>query len=123
MSYTVIVSIVVVCLTIYGLIKRYETRMVLIAAGLIMAIASLEPLTAFQQFDKSMTNASLIIAICSAMGFAGVISLTKCDVQLVALLMKPLRSMGIFLLPASMAVASFCSVAIPSTAGLCAACT
>ena len=95
--------------------------MVLIAAGLIMAIASLEPLTAFQQFDKSMTNASLIIAICSAMGFAGVISLTKCDVQLVALLMKPLRSMGIFLLPASMAVASFCSVAIPSTAGLCAA--
>ncbi len=121
MSYTVIVSIVVVCLTIYGLIKRYETRMVLIAAGLIMAIASLEPLTAFQQFDKSMTNASLIIAICSAMGFAGVISLTKCDVQLVALLMKPLRSMGIFLLPASMAVASFCSVAIPSTAGLCAA--
>lgn len=121
MSYTVIVSIVVVCLTIYGLIKRYETRMVLIAAGLVMAIASLEPLTAFQQFDKSMTNASLIIAICSAMGFAGVISMTKCDAQLVALLMKPLRSMGIFLLPASMAVASFCAVAIPSTAGLCAA--
>ena len=121
MSYTLIVSLVVVCVTVWALIKRYETRMVLIAAGLVMAFASLEPMMAFQQFDKSMTNANLIIAICSAMGFAGVISLTKCDVQLVALLLKPLRSMGIFLLPASMCVAGFCAVAIPSTAGLCAA--
>ena len=121
MSYTIVVSLVVVCVTVWALIKRYETRMVLIAAGLLMAIVSLDPMMAFQQFDKSMTNANLIIAICSAMGFAGVISLTKCDVQLVALLLKPLRSMGIFLLPASMCVAGFCSVAIPSTAGLCAA--
>ena len=121
MSYTIIVSLVIVCVTVWALIKRYETRMVLIAAGLVMAIISLDPMMAFQQFDKSMTNANLIIAICSAMGFAGVISLTRCDVQLVALLLKPLRSMGIFLLPASMCVAGFCSVAIPSTAGLCAA--
>lgn len=121
MSYTIVISIVVVCLTIYGLIKRYETRMVLIASGLLMAILSLDPMMAFQQFDKSMTNSSLIIAICSAMGFAGVVSLTKCDVHLVALLIKPLRSMGIFLLPAGMAITSFCSVAIPSASGLCAA--
>ena len=121
MSYTVVVSILVVCLTIYGLIKRYETRMVLIAAGLVMAILSLDPMMAFKQFDASMTNSSLIIAICSAMGFAAVISLTGCDVQLVALLIKPLRRMGILLLPAGMAVTSFCAVAIPSTAGLCAA--
>lgn len=107
MSYTIIVSLVVVCLTVYGLIKRYETRMVLIAAGLVMAILSLEPMMAFQQFDKSMTNPALIIAICSAMGFAGVVSLTGCDVQLVALLMKPLRSMGVLLLPACMCVAAF----------------
>ena len=121
MSYSIVMSLIVVCLTIYGLIKRYETRMVLITAGLVMCILSMEPLTAFQQFDKSMTNPSLIIAICSAMGFAAVISLTKCDVQLVALLIRPLRSMGIFLLPAGMAITSFCSVAIPSTSGLCAA--
>ena len=77
MSYTIIVSLVIVCVTVWALIKRYETRMVLIAAGLVMAIISLDPMMAFQQFDKSMTNANLIIAICSAMGFAGVISLTK----------------------------------------------
>lgn len=121
MTFSLIASIVIVCLTIYGLVRRYETRLVLISSGLLMAILSLDPMTALQQFDKSMTNASLIIAICSAMGFAAVVSLTKCDVHLVALLMKPLGRLGIFLLPASMCVTGICAVAIPSTAGLCAA--
>lgn len=121
MTFPLIASIVIVCLTIYGLARRYETRLVLIASGLLMAILSLDPMTAFQQFDKSMTNASLIIAICSAMGFAAVVSLTKCDVHLVALLVKPLGRLGILLLPASMCVTGLCAVAIPSTAGLCAA--
>lgn len=113
-------AIIVVIATIYGLIKRWETRLVLLSAGFLMALLSLNPLIAFQQFDNSMTNASLIIAICSAMGFAGVVSLTKCDVHLVALLTRPLGRLGVLLLPASMCVTGLCSVAIPSTAGLCA---
>lgn len=114
-------ALLVVCATVWALIRRYETRLVLITAGLAMALFSLDPMTAFKQFDKSMTNPSLIIAICSAMGFAAVVSLTKCDVHLVALLTRPLKKLGVMLLPACMAVTSFCAVAIPSTAGLCAA--
>ena len=119
-TFTFWMAILIVIATIYGLIKRWETRLVLITAGLLMAVLSLNPMVAFQQFDKSMTNPSLIIAICSAMGFAGVVSLTKCDVHLVALLTRPLGKLGILLLPASMVVSGFCAVAIPSTAGLCA---
>lgn len=78
-------------------------------------------MVAFKQFDKSMTNGSLIIAICSALGFAAVISLTKCDIHLVSLLMKPLKRLGLFLLPACMIVTSVISTAIPSMAGLSAA--
>lgn len=114
-------ALIAVCVTVWALIKRYETRLVLITAGLAMALVSLEPMTAFKQFDKSMTNGSLIIAICSAMGFAAVVSLTKCDVHLVALLTRPLKKLGVLLLPACMIVTGFCAVAIPSTAGLCAA--
>lgn len=121
MTFPIIASLIIVILTIYGLIKRYETRMVLIASGLLMAIVSMDPLMAFKQFDTSMTNASLIVAICSAMGFASVISLTKCDVHLVALLLKPLGKLGVWLLPAGMCVTALCSVAITSTAGICAA--
>ncbi len=121
MSLPIIFSIVVVIATIYALIKRYETRLVLISAGLLMALVSMKPMVAFAQFDKSMTNSSLIIAICSAMGFAAAVSLTKCDVHLVALLTRPLKRLGVMLLPACMLVTSLCAVAIPSTAGLCAA--
>lgn len=120
MSWTVWAAVVVVCVTVWALIKRYETRLVLLVSGLVMALLSLDPMMAFKQFDKSMTNGSLIIAICSAMGFAAVISVTKCDAHLVRLLTQPLKRMGIFLLPACMAVTSVIATAIPSMAGLCA---
>ncbi len=114
-------AIVVTIATVWALIKRYETRLVLLTSGLVMALISMKPMIAFQQFDKSMTNPALIIAICSAMGFAAVISYTKCDVHLVALLIKPLKKMGIFLLPACAVVTGIVSIAIPSTAGCAAA--
>jgi C4-dicarboxylate transporter, DcuC family len=120
-SITVWIALVIVCATVWALIKRYETRFVLLASGFLMAFVSLRPMMAFEQFDKSMTRASLIIAICSAMGFAAVVSITKCDVHLVAMLTRPLRRLGVLLLPACMAVTGLCAVAIPSTAGLCAA--
>ena len=96
MSWTIWAAVVVVIAAVYGLIKRYETRLVLLVSGLVMALISLQPMMAFKQFDKSMTNGALIIAICSAMGFAAVISITKCDVHLVRLLTKPLK-IGSFL--------------------------
>lgn len=121
MSWTIWMATAVVIATIYALVKRYETRLVLLSAGFLMAILSMKPMMAFQQFDKSMTAATLIIAICSAIGFAGVVSITKCDVHLVSLLTKPLKQFGIFLLPACCAVTGLVSIAIPSTAGCCAA--
>lgn len=121
MTYSFWIAILIVVLAIVALIKRYETRLVLLTAGFAMAIISLKPMIAFQQFDKSMTTGSLIIAICSALGFAGVISLTKCDVHLVTLLLRPLKKLGLLLLPACMVVTSAISIAIPSMAGLSAA--
>ena len=112
MTWTMWVALVVTIGAVWALVKRYETRLVLITAGLLMAVISWEPMVAFKQFDKSMTNGSLIIAICSAMGFAAVVSLTKCDVHLVALLTKPLKKLGIMLLPACMVVVSLISIAV-----------
>lgn len=121
MTWTFWIAIAVVIATVYALVKRYETRLVLLTSGFVTAFISLQPMVAFKQFDKSMTNGSLIIAICSALGFAAVISLTKCDIHLVSLLMKPLKRLGLFLLPACMIVTSVISTAIPSMAGLSAA--
>ena len=114
-------ALIVVIGTVWALIKRYETRLVLLTSGLLMTLISLDPYAAFQQFDKSMTNGSLIIVICSSMGFAAVMTLTKCDLHLVSLLTKPLNKLGILLLPCTMVVTGVCSIAISSLAGLCAA--
>lgn len=114
-------ALVVVILTVVALIKRYESRLVLLCAGFLMAFISLKPMMAFQQFDKSMTNGGLIVAICSAIGFAAVISYTKCDVHLVTLLTRPLKKLGFSLLPASMLVTGLISVSIPTLSGLGAA--
>ena len=111
----------VVILTLAALIRRFDTKLVLLIAGLAMCCLSMHPMAAFEQFDKSMTNGSLIIAICSALGFAGVISLTGCDRHLVRLLTKPLGKLGIFLLPACIIVGFVVATAIPSMAGMSAA--
>lgn len=121
MSWTIWAALAVVIATIYGLIKRYETRLVLLLSGLAMCCLSADPMAAFAQFDKSMTNSSLIIVICSSMGFAACMTLTKCDMHLVSLLTKPLKKLGLLLLPCCMIVTGIASIAISSLSGLCAA--
>mgnify|MGYP000236463792 FL=1 len=115
------VAIVVVILTIAALIKRYETRLVLFTAGLVLCCVSMQPMTAFNAFAKSMTNGGLIMAICASMGFAYVSSYTKCDQHLVHLLSKPIRGLGIFLVPICTAVTMIINIAIPSASGCAAA--
>lgn len=115
------VALAVVGLTIYALIKRWETRLVLVTAGLFLCLVSCNPMAGLNAFAKSMTNASLVMAICSSMGFAFVASYTQCDRSLVHYLASPIRGLGIFLIPVCTAITFFVNIAIPSAAGCAAA--
>ena len=99
MTWTIWMAGFIVLLTIAALLKRIETRLVLFVAGLAMALFALSPQTALGAFVANMTNKSLITSICSSMGFAAVIAITRCDVHFVGLMVKPLGRLGIFLLP------------------------
>lgn len=66
----VIIGAIIVIGVIYLLLKRHESRMVLIAAGILMAVIAGKPMAALDAFAKSMTNAGLITSVCSCMGFA-----------------------------------------------------
>ncbi|WP_373779130.1 C4-dicarboxylate transporter DcuC [Glaesserella sp.] len=116
-----LVAIIGIIATIYLLIKKYETRTVLISIGLFMAIATLEPMSALDAFAKSMTSGGLIMAICSSMGFAYVMKYTQCDTHLVHLLTKPLGGLKFFLIPIAATITFFINIAIPSAAGCAAA--
>ena len=116
-----LVAIVGLVATIYLLIKKYETRTVLIGMGLLMAILTLNPMGALDAFAKSMTTGGLIMAICSSMGFAYVMKFTKCDSHLVHLLTKPMSGLKFLLIPIATILTFFINIAIPSAAGCAAA--
>lgn len=115
------IAVAVIFATILGLIKRWETRLVLIAAGLFLCIISLDPMMGLNQFAKSMTNNSLIMAICGSMGFAYTATYTQADRSLVHYLSAPIRGLGILLVPVSTIITFFVNIAIPSAAGCAAA--
>ena len=52
----VIIGAIIVIGVIYLLLKRHESRMVLIAAGILMAVIAGKPMAALDAFAKSMTN-------------------------------------------------------------------
>ncbi|QKG29799.1 C4-dicarboxylate transporter DcuC [Campylobacter sp. RM16187] len=106
---------------IYLLIKKRETKTVLIGVGLVLCVVCLTPLDALAQFTKSMTSAGLIKAICASMGFAYVMKVTKCDQHLVTLLTKPMKNIGFLLVPLTFVITFFVNIAIPSAAGCSAA--
>lgn len=121
MGITQWLAVAMIFVVIYGLIKRYETRLVLIGSGLVLCLISWDLIGGLDAFAKSMTNTSLVMAICSSMGFAFVARYTNADRSLVHYLASPIRGLGIFLVPVCTAITFFVNIAIPSAAGCAAA--
>lgn len=112
---------IIVILTLIAIAKRYETRMVLFAAGFLMAIIGGNPLGAMTAFEKTMVNSGLVTTICSVMGFSFVMKYTKCDANLVQLLANGLDKCKFILVPGAVLITWVLNIALSSTAGTCAA--
>lgn len=115
------VGFVIILITIYCLMKQYETRLVLFVSGVIMAIISGNFMVAFDAFSKSMKNANLIEPIIAAMGFAMVLQITKCDQHLIYLLAKSLKNLGPALVPGAVLATALVNTSITSAGGCSAA--
>ena len=116
-----IIGALIVVGVIYLLLKRHESRMVLIAAGILMCIIAGKPMAALDAFAKSMTNAGLITSVCSCMGFAWCMKYTGCDKHLVVAIGKVLKKMGFLFIPGATLATFVVNIAIPSAAGCSAA--
>lgn len=103
------------------LVKQYDTRLVLLSAGLLMAALAGEPFAAFRAFANNMVIVALVQTILSVMGFAYVMKMTKCDAHLVNLMMNLLGGVRIVIIPAAVIVTAFVNVSLPSAAGCSAA--
>jgi len=103
------------------MVKGYETRLVLIVAGLAMGAIALDPLGGLDAFAKRMTSGGLIQSICSVMGFAFVMKYTKCDLHLVHFLSAKIDKVKLLIIPAGTIITFCVNIALPSAAGATAA--
>jgi DcuC family C4-dicarboxylate transporter len=112
---------IIVLLTIYLLIKRYDARLVLLGSGIIMATLAGTPMVSLNAFAKDMTNSGLIQAVCSVMGFAMVMKHTECDKHLINLMANGLSRVRPLLIPGVVFGTYAINIALPSAAGTAAA--
>lgn len=117
----IILGSLVIIAAIYLMLKRYDSRLVLIGAGLLMAAMAGKPMAALDAFAKEMTSAGLITSVCSVMGFAMVMKYTTCDKHLISLLAGVLKLVRPLLIPGTTIATFVINIALPSAAGCSAA--
>lgn len=110
----------VVILTFAAIIKKYETRLCLLIGGFVLAILSGNLMAAVNGFVKTMTS-SLVITICSIMGFAYIMKMTKCDEHMVKALTRALKKVPMLLIPGAVIVTWLINIPLTSAAGCSAA--
>lgn len=115
-----ILGCILVLITLFLLIKRYEARMVLVAAGIIMCACAGNPMAALNSFAKGM-GSSMISSACSSMGFALVMRFTGCDKHLINFLAKGLSKVHFLIIPGVVLATFAVNMALPSAAGTAAA--
>lgn len=118
---TMIIAAIIILIMCYGLIKKYETRMVLIAGGLALACLAGDPMAALKSFSASMKQAEVFEVIVACMGFASVVKLTGCHNHLIAVFVGLLKRAGPFLILGAALATMVVNSAIPSAAGTSAA--
>lgn len=111
----------VILVSIYLMLKRYDSRLILIGAGILMAAMAGKPMAALDAFSKEMVNGGLITSVCSVMGFALVMKFTGCDKHLICLLAGVLKKVRPLLIPGTTLITFVINIALPSAAGCSAA--
>ena len=114
-------GVIIVIVTFYAIVKQYETRLVLMASGLLMAAIGGAVMPAVNAFSKGLIDPSLTPIICLTMGFSFVLDYTGCSANLVSLITNWLRRMTLILIPATVILVWFLNIALLSAAGLAAA--
>ena len=111
----------IVILTFVLIVKKYEARLVLFLAGLLMCLIGGLPGDVMKAVTKAMVNNSLVPTICTVMGFSYVMRLTTCDQHLVQSISGVLKRGRAILVPISFFLTWWISLAIPSASGCSAA--
>jgi C4-dicarboxylate transporter, DcuC family len=115
-----ILAALVIAGTIVLMVRRVDVRLVLLAAGLVLALLAGAPLVIADTFTRGMV-ASMVAPICAAMGFAALMHATGCDRHLVHLLLAPVKRLPWLVTPFGILAAYLVNMAVPSQTSTAAA--
>jgi len=107
----------ILVLTFVAIFKRFETRLCLILGGVIMGLLVGNPMPVFNAFAQTMVHPTFVTTICSCMGFAYALKYTGCDMELVRLLVEPIKKAKLIIVPASLVITWCVNITITSAAG------
>jgi DcuC family C4-dicarboxylate transporter len=110
----------IIAAAIVLMVRRVDVRLVLLGAGLAMAILAGTPLVIADTFTRGMV-AAMVAPICASMGFAALMNATGCDRHLVHALLAPVRRFRWLVTPGGILAAYLVNMAVPSQASTAAA--
>jgi DcuC family C4-dicarboxylate transporter len=124
--------IVLVC-AIIATGRRYDVRLVLTLAALVLGILAgfqavlttgdeqsrveafiAGPMAIVRTFLATLVAEKFVVPICSAMGFAHILRLTQCDRHLIHLLTRPLERVRFLLIPGAVVVGYLVNIPVVS---------
>jgi DcuC family C4-dicarboxylate transporter len=109
-----LVGCVVIAVAVYLVIRRFDVRLVLLLAALVLGALGGHPEAVLQMFLKTFSDERYVVPICTAMGFAYVLRFTGCDKHLVHLLMKPVQRVRFLLIPGTVVVGFLVNIPVVS---------
>jgi DcuC family C4-dicarboxylate transporter len=115
-----IIATAIIIAAVVLMVRRVEVRLVLLGAGLAMALLAGQPLAIADTFTRAMVT-SMVAPICASMGFAALMSATGCDRHLVHALLAPVRRARWLVVPGGILAAYLVNMAVPSQASTAAA--
>ncbi len=125
-------GVAIVILTFAAIIKKMETRTVLLLSGLAMSVIALiggvnvineVPTIAamFAALTGALTNTTLVPAITICMGFGLVMDFTGCSSSLIHILMAPLKKVRPLLVPGAVVITWVINIVLQSASSCAAA--
>lgn len=112
---------IIVIIAFAAIIRKYETRTVLLVAGALMCFIGGVMGQFMDSFVKTMIHGSLVPTICTVMGFAFIMKHTECDQHLVHALSGLISKSHAIIIPLAMLVTWWLNIAVTSAAGAAAA--
>ncbi|HQR42851.1 MAG TPA: C4-dicarboxylate transporter DcuC [Gemmatales bacterium] len=114
MTWTALAGLSILAVVLFALAKGAEVRLTLLVASFALAALSQQTEKIIITIFQGMADATSVIPICSAMGFAYVIKAFGCDQELVKALSRPLLSARFLAVPGTILIGFMVNITIIS---------